>query len=83
MSKDIKTSDKSRLVALLLCVLIGVLGVHRMYVGKYGTGVTQLLLTITGVGMIITGIWVLIDLILIAAGAFQDARKAYVTNWQS
>ena len=36
------TSDKSNTVALLLCFFIGVLGVHRFYVGKIGTGVLQL-----------------------------------------
>ena len=36
-------SDKSNVVALLLCVIVGFLGAHRFYVGKIGTGVVQLL----------------------------------------
>lgn len=36
-------SDKSNVVALLLCVFFGFLGAHRFYVGKIGTGVVQLL----------------------------------------
>jgi TM2 domain-containing membrane protein YozV len=52
-------SDKKRLPALLLCFLLGYLGIHRFYVGKIGTGVLWLL---TG-GLL--GIGTLIDLILI------------------
>lgn len=32
-------SEKSRLVALLLCLFVGYLGIHRFYVGKTGTGI--------------------------------------------
>ena len=28
------TSDKSKIVALLLCVFLGILGFHRFYVGQ-------------------------------------------------
>ena len=68
-------SDKSRLVALLFCVLLGVLGVHRFYVGKIGTGILMLL-TIGGLG-----IWVLIDMILIAVGSFRDKAGKRVFRW--
>ena len=57
---------KSFVTALILCVLLGGLGVHRFYVGKIGTGILQLL-TLGGLG-----IWVLIDIILIATGKFKD-----------
>ena len=33
------TSPKSKAVVLPLCIFLGVLGVHRYYVGKIGTGV--------------------------------------------
>ena len=36
-------SDKSNIVALVLCAIVGFLGAHRFYVGKIGTGVVQLL----------------------------------------
>ena len=32
-------SKKSKTAALLLCIFLGDLGVHRFYVGKIGTGV--------------------------------------------
>jgi TM2 domain-containing membrane protein YozV len=61
-------SEKSNLAALLLCLFLGILGIHRFYVGKIGTGVLQLL-TIGGLG-----IWALIDLIIIAVGKFTDGE---------
>ena len=59
-------SEKSNVVALLLCLFLGGLGVHRFYVGKIGTGVLMLV-TLGGIG-----IWALIDLIMIALGKFTD-----------
>ena len=68
-------SPRSRLVALLFCVLLGVFGVHRFYVGKIGTGILMLL-TLGGLG-----IWALIDLILIAVGSFRDRENRRVFMW--
>lgn len=69
-------SPSSRLVAALLCGFLGVLGVHRFYVGKVGTGVAQLL---TGGGL---GIWWLVDLIMIIVGSFRDKQERLLLNWQ-
>ena len=68
-------SEKSRLVAFLLCWFIGYLGVHRFYVGKVGTGVLYLL---TGG---IFGIGILVDWIVILVGSFKDDQGKTLTNW--
>jgi TM2 domain-containing membrane protein YozV len=68
-------STRSRLIALLLCLFLGCFGAHRFYIGKTGTGVLMLL-TLGGLG-----IWMLIDLILIAAGSLRDAEDRRVYNW--
>ncbi|WP_432903770.1 TM2 domain-containing protein [Micromonospora matsumotoense] len=62
------TAQKSWVVALLLCFFVGVLGAHRFYTGKVGTGVLQLI-TLGGLG-----IWAFIDLIMILVGAFRDKQ---------
>ena len=72
---EMNTSSKSRLVTLLLCFFLGALGVHRFYVGKIGTGILMLI-TLGGFG-----IWMLIDLILIAAGSFRDKDGRRVFRW--
>ena len=60
--------QKDWLTTLLLCIFLGVLGVHRFYTGHIGIGIVQLL-TLGG-----CGIWSLIDLIMIATGKFKDAN---------
>jgi len=59
---------KDWLTTLLLCWLLGFLGVHRFYTGHTGIGVVQLL-TLGG-----CGIWVLVDLIMILTKKFTDAK---------
>ena len=68
-------SQKSRLVTFLLAFFFGLLGIHRFYVGKMGTGVAMLL---TAGGL---GIWVIIDIIIILVGAFTDKEGRKVTEW--
>ncbi|MBU2667011.1 TM2 domain-containing protein [Actinoplanes bogorensis] len=62
------TGQKSWIVALLLCFFVGVLGVHRFYTGKVGTGILMLV-TLGGFG-----VWTLIDFIMIAVGSFKDKQ---------
>jgi TM2 domain-containing membrane protein YozV len=70
-----EVSPKSRLAALLLCIFVGWLGVHRFYVGKIGTGILQL---ITAGGL---GVWMLVDLILIVVGSFKDNDGLPLEAW--
>lgn len=62
-----QTGSKSQLVALLLAILVGALGIHRFYLGYTAIGVIQLL-TLGG-----CGVWALIDLIRIAMGDLGPA----------
>lgn len=70
-------SSKSRLVALLLCIFVGSLGIHRFYAGKTGTGILWLLtLGLCGIGT-------LVDLIMIIVGSFTDSDGNAITNWNA
>ncbi|MGB7979296.1 MAG: TM2 domain-containing protein [Candidatus Nanopelagicales bacterium] len=68
-------SPKSRLAAALLAWFLGVIGVHRFYVGKIGTGILMIL-TLGGLG-----IWILIDFVLILVGSFKDKEGRVLSNW--
>ena len=59
-------SPKGFVAMLLLCIFLGSFGAHRFYVGKPVTAVLMLL-TLGGLG-----IWVIIDLVYIAVGRFED-----------
>ena len=59
-------SDKSKTTALLLCLFLGGIGVHRFYLGYTLFGVIQLLTL--GVG----GIWTLIDFVRLITGSLKD-----------
>lgn len=56
---------KNQLTALLLVIFVGIIGVHRFYLGYPLIGILQIL-TLGGLG-----IWVLIDLIMIATGSLK------------
>ncbi len=70
-----ETSEKLRLVALLLCFFLGGLGIHRFYVGKIGTGILWL------VTLGFLGIGTIVDFILILAGAFKDKEGKKLIKW--
>lgn len=73
-------SDKKLLIAVLFAFFGGALGLHRFYAGKIGTGVTMLLISLTFIGLIVTGIWAFIDLIVIATGNFKDKEGKLIKN---
>ena len=68
---------KSKLAAALLAIFIGTLGIHNFYLGFTGKGLAQLLITVLtcGFGAIATGIWSLIEGIMILTGSIcVDAK---------
>ena len=65
------SGGKSQLVALLLVIFVGVIGVHRFYLGYVGLGILELL---TGG---VCGILTLIDLIRIATGDLKPKNGEY------
>lgn len=70
-SNLLESDGKSQLVALILVLLVGGLGIHRFYLGYTWQGIVQLL-TFGG-----CGIWALIDFVRILTGSLQPKDDEY------
>jgi hypothetical protein len=66
---------KKQMVAFLLCLFFGYLGVHRFYTGHIGIGIIQLL---TGGGC---GLWAFIDFIRIIMGDMKAKDGSDLESW--
>lgn len=69
---------KNKLLAGLLSLFLGTMGIHRFYLGYIKIGILQLVLWIlgyftSGVTWIIVEVWVLIECILIFTGKIKDS----------
>lgn len=56
-------NDRNKYVAAVMAFVIGTLGIHRFYLGRTGSGIVMLVLSITVVGLVISAPWALIDMI--------------------
>jgi len=84
-------SPKSRLATSLFAWFLGYFGAHRFYIGKTGTAILMLVLTIIAiplcfvlVGFFIlgaVGIWQLIDFIFAVAGKMRDSQGRLIEKW--
>lgn len=67
-------TGKIQLVALLLCFFLGIIGVHRFYLGYYGLGILYILtLGIFGIGWFIDLI-----LLIIPNGLTPKGKAGYI-----
>lgn len=66
VNEVVSQAGQNGIVLLIVCIFLGVLGIHRFMVGKIGTGILMLLTFGAG------GIWWIIDIIIIVAGGFTD-----------
>ena len=66
-AKATLVSSRNKIVAGLLAIFLGFLGVHNFYLGFKGKAIAQLLISVLSFGflLIITGIWALVEGILI------------------
>lgn len=64
--------QKSKVILAVVCFCLGALGIHRFMVGKTGTGIVMLILSLFGIGLLVTIPWALIDFIFILTGNFSD-----------
>ena len=74
-------TQKSRLAALIMCLFMGFVGGHLLYIGKTGKAILRTICTMSIVLLIIPAFFGLIDFILILAGKFKDKTKQPVVKW--
>lgn len=76
-SPQLVKAAKSRGVYIILGLFFGMLGVHNFYAGRHGRGLWQLLCTLVlgwfVVGLIITFIWVVVDLFSVTTDGAGDS----------
>lgn len=72
---------KSRIIAGLLAVLTGMLGIHNFYLGYFRRGLCQLLLTAIG-GLVTAGVapvavwvWALVEGVQLFTGRINEDAK--------
>jgi TM2 domain-containing membrane protein YozV len=75
IEQRVANDGPSAAVSYVLWFLLGLLGVHRFYLGRVGSGVVMLVLSITVFGVFITGIWWIVDAFLIP-GMMNEKRQA-------
>jgi TM2 domain-containing membrane protein YozV len=56
-------NDRNKIVAALLAFFFGPLGLHRFYLGRTGSGIVMLVLSLTVAGLLVSVPWALIDTI--------------------
>ncbi len=56
-------TDRNKYVAAALAFVLGTLGIHRFYLGRTGSGIAMLVMSITVIGLLLTGPWALVDMI--------------------
>ena len=87
-------SSKKRFICFVLCLFLGLLGIHRFYVGKIISGIIQLLLPISAfilmgvtqqdwflIPLIFCFFWYFVDLLIILFGKFKDTNKQFIKKW--
>jgi TM2 domain-containing membrane protein YozV len=62
----VKLTSEEKTIAILLALFLGGLGAHRFYLGKTGTAILMIFLSISIIGIPVSAIWALVDVFLIA-----------------
>lgn len=81
VNSELQRKGKNMGLAYILLIFLGSLGIHRFYLGRKGSAITQLVLTIVGwltvailigaIPLLVVGVWLIADLFLIP-GIIRD-----------
>lgn len=70
----VRSSSRDWFVCILICMLVGTLGMHRFYCGKIGSGILYLItFGFFGIGYVI-------DLIMLSCKKFRDCEGLLVNK---
>ena len=67
-------SDRNMYIAAILAFLLGAFGIHDFYLGYTSRGVIKIVLTLLVATSFISGIWSIVDLVLILTGKMGDSK---------
>lgn len=70
-------NDRNKIVAALLAFFFGTLGIHRFYLGRNGSGVLMLVLSLTVIGLFVTAPWAIIDAVRYLMMSDRDFAARY------
>ena len=73
-------ATKSKVVAGVLGILLGALGIHKFYLGNVGAGIIHLVLTLLVITAPISSIVGLIEGILYLTKSDEDFHNTYVVQ---
>ena len=83
MTTESTGPTKSKVVAGVLGILLGTLGVHKFYLGYVGTGIVHVVLTILIITAPVSSIVGLIEGILYLTKTDSEFHSTYVENRKS
>ncbi|GEK07645.1 TM2 domain-containing protein [Schleiferilactobacillus harbinensis] len=80
VNSEVEKRKKSTVAAYVLWWFTGIIGGHRYYMGKTGSAVAMTLITVLtfGIGIIVTGIWWIVDAFLIPRWIQEDQDRIEV-----
>lgn len=84
--KEVAADGKSQTTALILCILLGGIGVHQFYLGYTGRGILRIALALTGfliVPAIVNLVLYILDIIKIVNGTLKPRDGEYAKKFNS
>lgn len=80
-SRPATENDRNKYVAAILAFFLGVLGIHRFYLGRNGSAVVMLILSVTVVGLLVTGVWAFVDMIRYLIMSDDEFARRYARHY--
>jgi TM2 domain-containing membrane protein YozV len=86
IEQRIANDKPSAAVAYALLIFVGLLGAHRAYLGRTGSAIAMLIVSLTVIGLVVTIIWVIVDLFLVPSilrEKVEELRRKLTQETQS